>query len=470
MGSDYDFENDKNYNFENSISMLLELGKTCFSPGEYVKGGIILQPKEGNVLKSLDNPNAFLSLTQNSYYTYTVEEMDTYNNRRRYVTREAKEMSPILNIPLNFSNYQNADLNTIIKIPFEFQIPLRIYPSCFFGTKTYVKHFLSLDFPSISAKKSLIIIIKNPPYFSVFNHLYQSPAMCYKEMKKHKIIFSQGSFVASVRLPKNAFKYEEPIPFEIDIDMTKLAISVKYIKISIRRTSNKNIMYDHSKPYKTEKNEIAKKNFTINNPMERKIHITDNIIIEQDKNPINIYRKLDSDNRKADQKFNGIYLYPTCFGGLLSVEYFFKMEIVMDSFWSANEEFLIPIDLFEPFANQPNMTFEQNTVYNNYQPYNTEKPYPYSNSPGQTTMYNNQTYPQQMSQVVHSQPPQQINQYIINNNANNNYNNNANNNNVNNNQDNLPSMNEVMDKTPEDDNPAPPSVLNLNNNNNYPPA
>ena len=127
----------------------------------------------------------------------------------------------------DLTNFQNANVSTVLKIPFTVQIPLRIYPSCLFGSNTFVKHYLCVDFPSIGAKKTSIIVIKNPPYFSHYNHLYQAPAMCYKEMKKHKIIFSQGSFVASVRLPKNAFKYEEPIPFEIDIDMTKLAISVK---------------------------------------------------------------------------------------------------------------------------------------------------------------------------------------------------------------------------------------------------
>jgi len=36
---------DKNYNYEATVSMTLDTGKTCFSPGEYVNGSISLKPK-----------------------------------------------------------------------------------------------------------------------------------------------------------------------------------------------------------------------------------------------------------------------------------------------------------------------------------------------------------------------------------------------------------------------------------------
>ena len=442
MGLGYYFESDKEYNFENSISMSIELGKTCFSPGELVKGGIILKPKSGNVLNYLQTPSAFLSITENALYTYTEEERDPHSNTRRYVTKSAKEKIPILNIPLDLSIYNNTEIVDTLKFNFTFQIPLRIYPSCFFGSNTYVKHYLTVDFPSISARKSLIIVIKNPPYFSVYNHLYQSPAMSYKEMKKSKLFFSQGYFIASIKIPKNAFAYDEVIPFEIDIDLTKLTMDIKYIKVAIRRISKKNLQYDHNKTYHKETRDIAFKNLEFNKS-ERRIKINDIIEIDVDKNPKNIYYKLDNDNRRVNQKFSGIYLYPTCNGGLLSVEYFLKMEIVMDTFWSTNEEFLIPIDLFEPFANEPNMTQNMiNPQVNDYY----QSPYP---SPfGLKTQINKQNTPTISPKIT---PIQQINQ---------------NNSNENNLQDNLPSIEEVMKKTPEDENPAPPSMMNININNN----
>lgn len=438
MGLGYDFESDKEYNNENSISMNVELGKTCFSPGELVKGGIILKPKSGNTLNYLQAPTAFLSITENALYTYTEEVRDHHSNNRRYVTKTAKETIPILNIPLDLSMYNNTQLIDTLKFDFNFQIPLRIYPSCFFGSNAYVKHYLTIDFPSISARKSLIIVIKNPPFFSVYNHLYQSPAMSYKEMKKSKLFFSKGSFTASIKIPKNAFAYDEVIPFEIDIDLTRLSMDIKYIKVSIRRISYKNLQYDHTKSYHKETKEIAFKNCEFNKS-QRRIKINDNIEIDYDKNPKNVYYKLDNDNRPVSQKYSGIYLYPTCKGGLLSVEHFFKMEIVMDTFWSTNEEFLIPIDLFEPFANEPNMTYPQT---NNYY----QSPFP---NPGLQTQTNQPNTPKITPSMTSIQ---QINQ--------------SNPNNENNPQDNLPSFEEIMKKNPEDENPAPPSMMNININNN----
>ena len=74
MGLGYDFETDREYNFENSIAMRVELGKTCFSPGEYVKGGIILEPKIGNTFQYLQSPNAYLSITEDCLYKYSAQE------------------------------------------------------------------------------------------------------------------------------------------------------------------------------------------------------------------------------------------------------------------------------------------------------------------------------------------------------------------------------------------------------------
>ena len=70
----YDFESDKNYNYEATVSMTLDTGKTCLSPGEYVNGSISLKPKEGNMNSFLQNPMATLYITEYSYYNYTVSE------------------------------------------------------------------------------------------------------------------------------------------------------------------------------------------------------------------------------------------------------------------------------------------------------------------------------------------------------------------------------------------------------------
>ena len=229
--------------------------------------------------------------------------------------------------------------------------------------------------------------------------------MCFREMKKHKLFFSQGSFTASIKLDKNAFAYDEFVPFQVDIDLSKMSLNIKKIKVSLRRGINKNYQYNHAQNYQREIEGVGKKYLEFNSN-QKKIHIEDVLAIDADKNPKNIYKTLDKDNRKTSEKYNGIKLYPTCYGGLLSVEYFIKMEIEMDTVWSTNEEFVIPIDFYEPFST------EQNT---NPQP----------------NMPNSQ-----------------------------------------NNQENLPSMDEVMQKQPEsgNENPIPPSEgnnTNSNNNNNF---
>ena len=395
----YDFESDQNYNFENTISMTLNIGKTCFLPGETINGTITLRPKQGNTQQFLTQPLAHLYLSEYACYTYTVEQRDPRTNLPTFVSKVAEEDIPILDLPLDFSAFQNQNINNTLNIPFTIHIPYKIYPSCMISSNAYIKHYLCIDFPSIGAKKTLIIVIKNPPYFSKYNNLLQTPAMCYKEMKKHKLIFSQGSFTASIKLDKNAFSYDDIIPFTVDIDLTKMALKLKDIKISIKRKTNKNYSYNHSQIYNSETITVGKKHLNFDKN-QGKLHIEDVIAIDIDKNPKNIYKKLDVDNRKVSEKYSGIYLYPTCFGGLLSVEYFIKMEIEMDTMWSTTEDFSIPIDFFEPFPINPNLQpmNQNNPPYgyppqqennNNQPPYPQQPPYPGNND-------NQQPYPQQL--------------------------------------------------------------------------
>ena len=294
----YDFESDQQYNFETSVTMIVELNKTCFAPGEYVNGTITVKPKDQNAPPFILDPRATLYLTEYAYYTYMVDELDPRTNQTHFVSKVAEENIPLLQLPLDFSQYRDTGISSLPKLPFTCQIPLRIYPSCLFNSNTFVKHYLCIDFPSIRAKKTCIIVIKNPPYFSNYNRMYQAPAVCFKEMKKHKLIFSQGSFTATIKVPKNAFQYTEFVPFEIDIDLTKMSLNLKNIKVSLRRTSRKNQRFDHSQVFKEETVAIAKKecNFVRG---QKKIHIEDVIAIDADKNPKNIYNKLDQDKRKV---------------------------------------------------------------------------------------------------------------------------------------------------------------------------
>ena len=154
----YDFEADKQYNFETSVSMILELNKTCFTPGEYINGTITLRPKEGDSTPFLQDPRATLYLTEYAYYTYMENEIDPRTNQTHFVSKAAEENIPLLSIPLDFSQFRDTNISSCPKLPFTCQIPLVIYPSCLFGAKTFVKHYLCVDFPFIRAKKTCIII------------------------------------------------------------------------------------------------------------------------------------------------------------------------------------------------------------------------------------------------------------------------------------------------------------------------
>ena len=157
----YDFETDKAYNYEEKVSMTLELKKTCYSPGEMVYGTITLRPKQGVQNPLLSSPLATLYLTEYFFYNYIENVYNPHKKINEYVTQVAEENNQLLTLPLNFSNFHNANIMNTVTIPFEFQLPISIYPSCIFGSTAYVKHYLAVEFPSIRAKKTVVIIIKN---------------------------------------------------------------------------------------------------------------------------------------------------------------------------------------------------------------------------------------------------------------------------------------------------------------------
>ena len=86
-------------------------------------------------------------------------------------------------------------------------------------------------------------------------------------------------------------------------------------------------------------------------------------------NPKEVYNYLDNDKRKHNDKFKDIKLFPTCYGGLISCEYYIKITFEMDSLFSSNEQIKIPIDFYEPFNiidNKTNLNYNENIKNNNY--------------------------------------------------------------------------------------------------------
>lgn len=350
MGSDFD--SDKKYNFEKNVSMIFEINKTCYSKGEMIIGNIILTPKDGIIQTQLINPFAKMTLKEHHYYEYYEYHYDSRRGTSTTEKRVDEENVIILSLHMDFSNFNGANILTGLQIPFQIQVPELSYPSCFFESTAYVRHFLTCDFPTIEARKSVEIIIKNNLQFSSLNGRMKTPAVLSKEVTKHKYaFFSSGSFTATITLPKNFFSYTENIPFILEIDCQKLTINIKGLYVSIYRNYKKNHQANHQYVRSQESTEIVNKTIPLMIG-EKLYHIEDTITLPvspTEINPVKVYEMLDADKRKHDEKFKKVKLFPACYGGLLSCEYFFKVIFQMDTLFSTNEEFVLPIDIYEPF-------------------------------------------------------------------------------------------------------------------------
>lgn len=374
MGTE--FETDKNYNYEREISMNIELPKTCYSKGEIIQGTLSLFPKTNytQTQNQLINPYAVITLEERHFYQYTDKHYDSRSKTSDSITREEQENIILFTDNLHFQSNMGLNISNGLRIPFAIKIPNLAYPSCIFERTTYVKHFLSITFPSIDAKKTEEIIIKNNIYFSNQNGLLKSPIILQNEITKHKyIFFNYGSFKFSITLPKNFFSYDESVQFILVIDSPNLSFNIKGVKVSLNRIAKKNYRQNHQSYRSKDKKEIISKYIALTEG-DKHIHIEDNIklpISPPEFNPKAVYTKLDNDKRKHNDKFGGIKLYPTCFGGLLSCEYFIKFVFDMDAWFTTNEELTIPLDFYEIYndfnASPKNFQLEPYTEINNNQ-------------------------------------------------------------------------------------------------------
>ena len=337
IDSTYDFEkNNKKYNNEKNFTITIELEKTCYFKGEYIKGNIILKPKDV-IKKSL----LLCPIIANA----TLEEIQSYKYYE--ISKDSITENEILfKYPMNIPIFNSKNIVEGMKIPFEYQIPHNAYPSCIFEDNSYVRHILIFDFSSIEAKKSIVIIIKNSQYFSAFNDLFKSPKEVNKKVTKHKYaIFNIGYISTTVKLEKNVFGYDEVIPLQIEIDCPDLKMKIENIDLFIYLSVSKNNKGDHKKSQMKSEKKIFSKIISLKKKMQ-KYHLED--IIELPKgNPHEVYNQLDNDTRKYSEKFKNIYLYPCCYEGLISCEYYIKVIFETDTLFSTNESLTIPIDFYE---------------------------------------------------------------------------------------------------------------------------
>ena len=354
-----DFYLGDEFNYENDVSLSIELDKTCYSKGEKINGTLILSPEQNSAHTELVNPYAKFSFIEKQCYEF----LETFYEKDRDIikpTRKNIEEIKILgSYPMNFSKYEKSNMLPNLKIPFQIMIPINAYPSLISDKNTYILHFLTCELESLKVKKSIPFIIKNNPYFTKENKLLKIPYETKQLIGKHKFaIISCGNFEVKINLEKNICPYNENLPITIDIDCSNLnSIKLKGVNIYIFRTFRKNSQKNKNLMKEEKTEEIVRKTLPLREG-EITYHIEDGIKlpISSNLNPEIVYQLLDKNKDQGMKKFQNIKLFPSCSGGLLSCNYFLKIIIETNTLFSTNEEMIIPVD----FYSSPNNNKEDN--------------------------------------------------------------------------------------------------------------
>ena len=202
----------KQYNKENDVILNIILNKTCYFPGEFITGSLVIRPKIGLKETIFDNTSAIFNILQFQQYHYTVGSDE--DEKTIYI----EDKTVILCLNIDFINFKGSNILTGINIPFSFQIPSNILPTVYFYGY-YIKHFICFELPGIKAKRSLMIIIKEFQSFTLENKLLRMPAIGFGDFyKKRKSNYRGGKVSYLLKIPKNSFSYLESIPYEIYLD------------------------------------------------------------------------------------------------------------------------------------------------------------------------------------------------------------------------------------------------------------
>ena len=350
-----DFYLGDEFNYENDVSLSIELDKTCYSKGEKINGILILSPEQNSTHTELVNPYAKFSFIEKQCYEF----LETFYEKDRDIikpTRKNIEEIKILgSYPMNFSKYEKSKMLPNLKIPFQIMIPINAYPSLISDKNTYILHFLTCELESLKVKKSVPFIIKNNPYFTKENKLLKIPYETKQLIGKHKFaIISCGNFEVKINLEKNICPYNENLPITIDIDCSNLnSIKLKGVNIYIFRTFRKNSQKNKNLMKEEKTEEIVRKTLPLREG-EITYHIEDGIklpISSNNLNPEIVYQLLDKNKDQGIKKFQNIKLFPSCSGGLLSCNYFLKIIIETNTLFSTNEEMIIPVDFYSSSNN-----------------------------------------------------------------------------------------------------------------------
>ena len=343
MGNKNDTEYNFKYNYDSQVSFIISLTKISYSKGETVTGTMFLKTKPYLQETILYNPQASISFIEFQHSGEQETDFDIYGSPSN--NKLSKQEKIYFTYPLNLFAYNGANLYAGVNINFFVNLPKECSSSCFIDNNTYIKHFILIDFPTIRAKKSEAIIIKNTKYYTLENKLYKTPIISKLETSKHKYaVFNMGEIKATMTLSKNSFKYNETIYFIVEIDASKLTIEINSIKVSLivnlkTRESN------NSKDININKSiEIITKNIKVKKG-EKRYYIDEFIKMPDNSyNPENLYKKYDGLKKL---KFNNeTFLYQPCYSDIINIQYSIRAMIEINSLFSTNEFMEIPIDFY----------------------------------------------------------------------------------------------------------------------------
>ena len=325
------------YNQEYEVSLNISLNKSCYSPGENIFGYLDIQPKYNINQTIFSNTQTIFKITQFQHYYYSDGESTCYVN----------EDSDIFTLDKRFDYFCGANILVGIKIPFSIQIPLEIQPTLYYSGY-YIKHFFSAELPGIKAKKSLIIIIKEHKKYTIENKLLKMPAFGFSDFyKKKEGKYKGGKVSCLLEMQKNSFTFNEFISFKINLNCTELNLGINLIRVSIIEFIYCNYKNDHKKRFMTSlKKELNYKEFPFSRN-QTKYEINSYIKIPTVITGQGIYKIFENIHLiEIDYDFKkfGESLIPFCFGGLISSEYVFNVEIKYEKNISISS-FNLPIEI-----------------------------------------------------------------------------------------------------------------------------
>ena len=209
-------------------------------------------------------------------------------------------------------------------------------------------------------KRTLIFIVKNN--IPIPNNI-GAPVKVEQKFNKSKLFFKKGSCNLKVELPKNYFLFSEKLSFNINFNRKDLKMKIKKLSISLYREIRKNNSNNKLRSLSTIK--IQSKDYIINENQDI-YNINDCFYLSnssQKQSFSDVYNVLEKHGLfEINEKYD--YLYPSCAGGLLSIDYYLKAKIYFESSLTFDETIRIPLNFYIDNNNNQNKENNQSNNIN----------------------------------------------------------------------------------------------------------